>query len=75
MSMIGIPYFLLYRKMCPIKQKRSAGCAQMRWEDGCKRHATHIWHAKWSKSLMSEGFRGVKWTCPLCSLLVITCFM
>ena len=23
--------------------------------------------AKWSKSLMNEGFRELKWTCPLCS--------
>ncbi len=22
--------------------------------------------AKWSKSLMNEGFRELKWTCPLC---------
>ncbi len=23
---------------------------------------------KWSKSLMNEGFRGLKWTCPLCCI-------
>ena len=25
--------------------------------------------AKWSKSLMNEGFRELKWTCPLCSCI------
>ena len=25
--------------------------------------------AKWSESLMNEGFRELKWTCPLCSCI------
>ena len=56
-----------YRKVRPIKQNAPRGCAQMRKEYCCKRHATRIWHTKWSKSLMNEGFRELMWTCPLCS--------
>ena len=41
----------------------------MRKEYCCKKHATRIWHAKWSKSLKNEGFRELMWTCPLCSLI------
>ena len=62
--------FLLYRKVRPIKQNAPRGCAQMRKEYCCKRHATRIWHTKWSKSLMNEGFRELMWTCPLCSKIL-----
>ena len=33
-----------------------------------KPEKTRIWHAKWSKFLMNEGFRELKWTCLLCSI-------
>ena len=65
--------FLLYRKVRPIKQNAPRGCAQMRKEYCCKRRATRIWHTKWSKSLMNEGFRELMWTCPLCSFIGLGC--
>ena len=70
MSRLG-DFFLFNRKVLQtslLNKKRSAKDEHSH-EKKVSAEADRALLTKWSKSLMNEGFRELKWTCPLCSCI------